>query len=183
MTEPKENPLALKSSNSVRPVPQKDVEQFKEYVEEHPILLKPTDVLDLRSSHQKQLFHGYFRSRWGFMNEFNQMYNEGLALFSSEGITITLKYMEKFLSIMRDTYYPGKEPNENAVLPRTYDVTCRGNGQHDVQIIMTHGQVCKNWPEISTLISCTRFVAVKFELIDSRVEIEKLPETVIETLQ
>ncbi len=161
--------------------PKKDSEHFKEMTERPPTMLKSSDVLDLKNKHQKELFHGYFRARWGFMEEFNQMYNEGLALLSSKKITITLKYMEKFLSIMRDTYYPGKEPNEYAIFPRTYGVTYT-EGTSPIHITMSFAQVCRNWPEISALIDNPGFTAIKFELDYKIVEVEKLPEIVIEPL-
>lgn len=165
--------------------PKKDTREFQEMSERPPELLKSSDVLDLRNQHQKELFHGYFRARWGFMEEFNQMYNEGLALFSSKKISISLVYMEKFLSIMRDTYYPGEEPNEYAIFPRTFDVTYTRTILGDnppTQITMSIAQVCRNWPEISTLIDKPGFTTMKFEVDQEIVEIERLPEIVIEPL-
>jgi len=136
-----------------------------------PISLKPDDVLNLRSSHQKQLFHGYFKARWGFMDNFNQMYNEGLALLSNAHITVTLERMDRYMAIMRDTYYIGEKPNKGAILPQTFLVTYL-----DKEITMTVGQICRNWPVLSEPAFDQTVSKFSVVLDGEKIAVERLPE-------
>ncbi len=156
--------------------------------------IEPTDTLNLRSERQKVLFHGYFKSRWGKAmsydvptpkgttteSVFNKIYNEGIKLFSEGKVTITCERMEKFLCIMRDTYFPGRKPNENAILPRVFSVCTEYSQDPSKGTVMSIAQVSKTWKWATPIIERSDFVAMQVEFTtDEFIAIEKLPEITI----
>jgi len=159
-------------------LPPLDKDSYREMMEERPIKLKPEDVLNLRSSHQRELFHGYLKAKWGFMPEFNQMYNEGLTLLSSRNITITLERMDRFMNIMAQTYYPGEEPRNEAVKPRAFLVEYLG-----LEITMTIGQVCRNWPILAGLVENPKVDEFTIVLGDERISVKRLNEIELEPIK
>ena len=175
MTKPQANPLSIKSGDLLSK-PQLDRDAYREMQEERPVQLKPEDELNLRSTHQKQLFHGWLKAKWGFMPPFNQMYNEGLALLSSKNITITLGRMDRFMHIMQQTYYPEEEPRES-LKPRAFQVEYLG-----LEITMTIAQVCRNWPILSVLVNDPKVDEFTVVLSDERITVKRLDEVELEAI-
>lgn len=142
---------------------------------ERPLLLQPKEVLNLHSSHHKQLFHGAMQAKWGFMVEFNQMYNEGLALLSDNNITITFERMDRFMQIMASTYYPGEEPPCKLLKPRTFLVTYL-----DLEVTMTIAQIMQNWPVFSGLVEDERVSKFTVMFNDEEISVKRLSEIELE---
>ncbi len=162
-------------------------------MQEHIKGLTPETVLNLKSRRQKDLFCGYFRARWGQVmeykvvtenesytnNVFSQIYNEGIKLLSGAKVEITRERMEKFMCVMRDTWFPGEQPNEDAAFPRMFEVNFDYMKAGPPVITMSIMQVSRNWAWMTPIIEREDFVAMKVEFGDACIAIEKLPEITV----
>ena len=51
-------------------------------------------------------YHDHFRSRYGYLPNFNHHWNEGLSLIEQANKVATFKRMEKFFKVMSEKVYP-----------------------------------------------------------------------------
>ena len=125
-----------------------------------PKLLEPTDILKPRDKKMKELFEGYFRYRYGFMPEFADMYNEGIALIRSTGKPVKLIYMERFLNLMRRQYHPDaiiKHRDPLRLFSVRQDNHIDGDGEEVLMPIMT---VVTQWPINNAIIEESDFYQI-----------------------
>ena len=147
-----------------------------------PKLLMPKDTLEPRDRHMAELFHGYFKARYGFMKEFSDMYNEGIQLLRSAKQPVSLEYMENFLNIMRRRYHPGeKVPKKDK--PRLFKVEGRwanparahvfGHSNYTAPITY----ILTEWPMLAQIIESSQFKSLTVVADDgSSLMIVKIPE-------
>ncbi len=134
-----------------------------------PRLLEPTDTWSPHRKHNKELFEGYLRAKYGHMIEFIDMYNEGIDLLRGTGQPVYLKYIENFMRMMEKQHYPDHIHVE-ASLPRFYHVhIAKYEGSTLLQkssIIVSFSKVITAWPKITGLIEAEDFDQIILRNID-----------------
>lgn len=145
-----------------------------------PLLIQPEDILNLRSKHCAELIEGYFRAKYGFMDEFKDMYNEGITMLTDNGVPLKVEYLDRFMNLLRKKFYPDYDMPERAPL-RLFEVSYSDKALKQIDSVVTIAQVVSTWPFLTHIIESPDFKRIRIITETSVIHVERVYEAQVLT--
>ena len=113
------------------------------------------------------------------MEEFKDMYNEGVTFLTDNGVPLKVEYLDRFLAMLQKKFYPEYKMPERAPL-RLFDVSFTRGKMPQLDCTVAIAQVVATWPFLTHIIEAEDFKRIRITTENNVIEVERVFSAQIE---